>query len=279
MKTLHTLCSAFCIGLALCTAGPAAAQQKINPSKGRIVGGQPTTIEENPWQVAIAPKGETFWCGGSIISDRWIVTAAHCMYDREGGPRIPTAKIRVKIGATNIATQGEWIAIAKAIVHDKYKNRPLDPEREYLDGHDADIALIKLKAPLGKGRSIALASKAVSVVGDLVVTGWGDTSTGGSSSVVLRTVRVPYVPKEICTKPEAYGNRVRFGMLCGGYPEGGKDSCNGDSGGPLVMGKAPNATLVGVVSWGDGCAEAKKYGVYTSVQEYRSWITQTMKQN
>lgn len=270
-----SICSAVVF---LVLASSAYAQHAINPANGRIVGGEPTTIELNPWQVGFAPEGEDFWCGGAVIADRWIVTAAHCFFDGEGGPRIADKDLRVKVGATNIITQGAWVPIEKGFPHKKCANRP-DKDPPYEDANDFDIALIKLKSPLGAGRRIALAAKSLNLAGQtLAVSGWGAIKTDGPSSAVLRRVAIPYVTEDVCNKPESYGGAVRTGMICAG--KDGKDSCQGDSGGPLVLGSYPNATLVGVASFGwDGCAVPKLYGVYSSIMHYRDWITTTLSNN
>src|SRR5262245_16871774 len=146
---------------------PGLVQEEIKPFNRRIVGGEKTDIRQHPWQVALQFKG-TFFCGGSIIAQRWVLTAAHCF-------RAPTrgADWRVKAGATNHQTSGAWAEVERVIVHEKYNATTFEN----------DIALIKLKAPAA-GRVIPLADAAAAIgVGQpLEVTGWGATKEGGDAS-------------------------------------------------------------------------------------------------
>ncbi|XP_021965716.1 trypsin alpha-3 isoform X2 [Folsomia candida] len=132
-----------------------------------------------------------------------------------------------------------------------------------------DIALMRLSSPFTFGtyvRAANLPASGAGVSGNLVVCGWGTTSQGGSLSALLLKVTVPFVNTATCQ--QAYGSQIVPGMICAGT--GGRDSCQGDSGGPLHSG----TTLVGIVSWGYGCAVAGYPGVYASVPYYRNWISQ-----
>ena len=109
----------------------------------------------------------------------------------------------------------------------------------------------------------------------LVVSGWGATTEGGDTVSTLREVGVPYVTRDVCNDPLSYADGVTTNMLCAGVAAGGQDSCQGDSGGPLVFGAGGgNPRLAGVVSWGEGCAQPGKYGVYTRVAIYGDWVKQ-----
>jgi secreted trypsin-like serine protease len=136
-----------------------------------------------------------------------------------------------------------------------------------------DIALIKLKSPIA-GRVIPLAAGSLMVpTGQpLEVTGWGATTEGSGASSTLLRATVPLADTAGCNARDAYNGRIKEGMLCAGYREGGIDSCQGDSGGPLVWRTADGPVLVGIVSWGDGCARKLKYGIYTRVSVFRDWI-------
>jgi secreted trypsin-like serine protease len=251
---------------------PTKAQEAVEKrANDRVVGGKETDIAKHPFQVAISMPGRrSIWCGGSIIDEYWVLTAAHCFFDRSG-KRIPDDRFVVKVGATNIAKQGTWQAIDRIVAHKGY-----DPNT-YLD----DISMIKFSTPTEKNRRIALASSATSdgPPAVAVVTGWGDTTYSGLPSDILREVSIPLVNNVTCNTPDSYGGRVTNQMLCAGRAEGGKDSCQGDSGGPLVLGTGAGATLIGIVSWGEGCAQAKKYGVYTRVSAHRTWISTVMRGN
>jgi secreted trypsin-like serine protease len=242
----------------------ALAQKVIKPPDRRIVGGEKTDIKQHPWQVALQFKG-TFFCGGSIIAQRWVLTAAHCFaFSKSGGDW------RAKAGATNYATAGAWGEVERVIVHEKYNSST----------YENDIALIKLKQP-PPGRVIPLvdASATLQVGQPLEVTGWGATQEGSGGAKELLKASVPYADTTVCNDPASYNGRVRAGMICAGYREGGVDSCQGDSGGPLVWRTSDGPVLVGVVSFGDGCARKLKYGIYTRVSAYRDWIDRAMAAN
>lgn len=261
------------------------AEARSEPSKeeiekranGRIVGGNPTTIERHPHQVAITLKSmiaggvKSAWCGGSIIDKRWVVTAAHCLFFQ--GQRIPDSEFMVKIGATNVATDSTWRPIERAVAHGCY-----NPEGNGKDPDD--IAMMRLSINAASSRVIDMASQTTSTRpgADTVVTGWGAVTEGGPSPAVLREVTVPIVTKQVCmTDKTGYAPFIKDTMICAGYEKGGKDSCNGDSGGPMVLASGQKRTLLGVVSWGEGCARAQGYGVYTRIASYRTWISDVMK--
>ena len=183
------------IGIALAFAGSisfaeqATAQQQVKPFGRRIVGGEKADIKQHPWQVALQLKGN-FACGGSIIAQRWVVTAAHCFdFSARSGDW------RAKAGATNHATSGAWTEVERVIVHEGYKS---------VSGvlHN-DIALIKLKLPPA-GRVIPLmgASGTLPNGQPLEVTGWGVTKEGGGvPSTDLLKANVPLVDTAVCNEP------------------------------------------------------------------------------
>jgi secreted trypsin-like serine protease len=235
----------------------------------RIVGGEPTDIKEHPWQVAIHIKrqGRLFLCSGSLIEQRWVLTAAHC-FDKSTQPGDVTAKA----GVTDYVAKGTWAGIDKLVVHAEY-----DPAT-----HKNDIALIRFKGnPKGDITPSSIrrldAGEVLKADQLLEVTGWGKTETGQGSNQ-LRKAKVPYVENETCNDPGSYNGTILRGMLCAGYRDGGIDACLGDSGGPLVWvkpNKVPPA-LVGIVSFGAGCAQKAKYGVYTRVTAYGDWVAQAI---
>jgi secreted trypsin-like serine protease len=234
--------------------------QFVQASNRRIVGGVETTIRQHPWQVAvqIGSGGDGHLCGGSLVAARWVVTAAHCF-----ARGIRPGDVKIKAGATNYAGEGEWTGVDKIVLHDAYN----------WQSHENDIALIKLAA-VTSGRAIrfAAAREPLREAQLLEVTGWGATSEGGPASRNLKKVQVPLVSNATCNRPEAYQNGVGPGMICAGSRDGGVDACQGDSGGPLVKRGESGPVLVGVVSFGEGCARKLKYGVYTRISHYHGWI-------
>ncbi|XP_043269206.1 trypsin-1-like [Venturia canescens] len=225
---------------------------------GRIVGGEPTSIEYHPYQVSLR-RNERHTCGGSIISETWILTAAHCV------ARAFSSAVSIQAGTSNLSSGGRIIEAKNIIVHDDYSSRT----------SDYDIAVIELEEPLtfdGSIKPIVLApSEDHYRAGSYAtVTGWGLRQIKGSISDQLREVEVPVVSNSECYKLYKQ-RRITDRMLCAGYiGEGGRDACFGDSGGPLVQ----NGQQIGIVSWGYECAHPAYPGVYTRVGALRSWINE-----
>lgn len=156
-----------------------------------------------------------------------------------------------------------WAEVARVVVHEKYDAKTAEH----------DLALIKLRfPPAGENIPIAQPTLRLQPCKLLEVTGRGRTTEGGTASRILQKASLPYVETVLCNVPKAYNGAIRPGMMCAGYHDGGVDSCQGDSGGPLVFDSPDGPVLVGVVSWGDGCARKLKYGVYTRVTAYHDWI-------
>uniref|UniRef100_A0A4W3JUS3 Transmembrane serine protease 3b n=1 Tax=Callorhinchus milii TaxID=7868 RepID=A0A4W3JUS3_CALMI len=227
----------------------------------RIVGGNQSTPGEWPWQASLHFDGHHL-CGGSIIAAQWIVTAAHCLL----------TLWRVYVG---IVEQPETDmlsrAVEKIIHHKKYRGRTFD----------YDIALIKLDIQLtfdDQVQPICLPNSEQEFVEGKTcwISGWGTTNEGDKISVGLREAQVPLISNNVCSRPDVYSRRITSRMICAGSLEGGVDSCQGDSGGPLACKENHAWKLVGITSWGAGCAKQNKPGVYTRVTEYLDWIHEQM---
>jgi secreted trypsin-like serine protease len=241
----------------------------------RIVGGFPTSIEINPWQVAliqglVAEPVRSQFCGGSIIDPEWVITAAHCM-DNLIVNKTP-ARVNVVAGTTRYKEGGQRIAVKRIVVHPAW-NR---------EKNDNDVALLQLSrrltsTPSMRAVQLVAAGTAFAAPIPLQVTGWGATSEGGSGSDALLAAIVPLVPNNVCNAPDSYAGRVTANMFCAGNRDGGRDSCQGDSGGPIWTTIDGKQTLVGVVSFGDGCARRLKYGIYTRLANYTAWAQLTMR--
>lgn len=223
---------------------------------GRIVGGILAPSNSVPWIISLQVYGHHI-CGGSIISSKRILTAAHCTDD------VPAFILFIRAGSLNYTTGGQLINVKSVTQHNEFNSTTLTN----------DIAIIKLAAQLilssPSVRAIKLPKQDASIRSKSLasVAGWGFTSeNSGNVSTVLRSVQVPIVDQRQCNK--WYDGAIDAGMVCAGEKDGEKDSCTYDSGGPLTL----NNRLIGVVSWGAGCARPEKPGVYTRVAHFRDWV-------
>jgi secreted trypsin-like serine protease len=144
---------------------------------------------------------------------------------------------------------------------------------------DNDFALLKLQAAMTLGQIIPYADAKTEVPDgtSACVSGWGATAEGAPGSLDLLGVNVPTISNDLCNAPASYNGDVLPSMLCAGRDIGGIDSCQGDSGGPLSMTIDGTARLIGVVSWGEGCARRLKYGIYSRISTVTDWIAETTK--
>nr|AEI58590.1 serine protease [Eupolyphaga sinensis] len=239
--------------LVACVAGNPAPQLDKPRLDGRIVGGSTTTIQNFPYQVSLQYGGSHI-CGGSIISANYVLTAAHCIIGS-------ASQHRIRVGSTFSNSGGTIYNAAQVIRHASYNSRTLD----------YDIGLVRTSSGIVGGSgvaSIALQTANIAAGTSAVVSGWGTTSEGGSASTTLRQVAVPIVADAACNSAYASYGGITARMICAGFTAGGRDACQGDSGGPLVAG----GRLVGVVSWGVGCARPNFPGVYAKVSNLRSWV-------
>ncbi|XP_028937670.1 trypsin-like [Ornithorhynchus anatinus] len=221
----------------------------------KIVGGYTCAENALPYQVSL--NSGYHFCGGSLINSQWVVSAAHCYKSR----------IQVRLGEHDIdVLEGteQFIDSSKVIRHPNYDSWILDN----------DIMLIKLSTPAtldSRVASVSLPSSCVEAETTCLISGWGNTLSSGSNyPSLLQCLDAPVLSDTDCHN--AYPGEITENMICLGFLEGGKDSCQGDSGGPVVC----NGELQGIVSWGYGCAQKNRPGVYTKVCNYVSWIRDTM---
>ena len=197
-----------------------------------------------------------------------MLTAAHCVIGEKA------AGLKVWVGGHDLRRPGQGVKakVKKIIIHPNYNDNTLRN----------DIALLRLKKPVAGGiaavtPATAQATGTHAKPGKLAtVSGWGALSENGGSPKVLHKVRLPIVGNGECNAPAAYDGEVGGKQICAGLKQGGKDSCFGDSGGPLWVRVGGEDFLVGIVSWGEGCAQPRKYGVYTRVAGYLNWIDSKM---
>jgi len=230
-----------------------------------IVGGNPVSISDHPYQVSLEVATDPGWvmtCGGTILTPEWIVTAAHCLeYIPNGGSSYVTAtSVSVASGVTTLPATN-YVSADQVHLHPDWDRYTMAN----------DIGLIHLGTPVQAGSLPVLDLESHPNDEDqLFVTGWGRTSWGGSASDVLRGVSV-WVDDSCGSYPgPSLLPVIDSLMICAGGQ--GADSCQGDSGGPLVGNYAGVLYLVGIVSWGEGCAQAAYPGVYTRASKYLDWI-------
>ncbi|XP_046964272.1 trypsin, alkaline C-like [Vanessa cardui] len=230
----------------------------------RIIGGSVTTIGQYPSGVALLYSwtglgNHVQACGGTIINNRSVLTAAHCVV----GDSI--SRWRSRVGSTNANSGGVVHTTSRLIVHPYYNRATIDN----------DVAIVQISGSFSFNNNVRASQIAGSNynLGDnqpVWAIGWGTTSVGGRPSEQLRHVQIWTVNQATCrTRYAELRRTITDNMLCSGWLDvGGRDQCQGDSGGPLFH----NGVVVGVCSWGERCALARYPGVNARVSRYTSWI-------
>ncbi|KAB5571247.1 hypothetical protein PHYPO_G00222830 [Pangasianodon hypophthalmus] len=241
-------------------------------NRTRIIGGQSASPGDIPWQVALVIHStQQVFCGGSILSERWVITAAHCIEESKQRPFF------IRVGEHNVNKKEgteQDLEVEKAIMHPSY-----DPSTSL---YNHDIALVRLRSSIlftDHVRSICLGPSSFSETllqsGTLAtISGWGRLLFHGRAAETLQIAEVPYVDRSDCK--ESSSERITHYMFCAGYQDASKDACHGDSGGPHANQYQGTWFLTGIVSWGEECAKKGKYGVYTRVGNYYKWIQYVM---
>lgn len=268
--------SLIAVGIALGVAGCSSAGGDESATSSKVVGGEYASIEDFPWQVSVRNtfQGEHF-CGGSILSEHWVLTANHCVYPDQD----PTS-LRVMAGSSelNVPRDAQFRTVEKIVPYPGFVNT--------LYGKDA--ALLYFGAPLIFSSTVApitMATDADRTAGltdegvIATVTGWGALRDGSElQPSTLRAVDVPIVSNERAAS--LYEQDITDDQLAAGdLVNGGKDTCQGDSGGPLTVKKGSTAILAGITSWGTGCALAKYPGMYGRVSSFEPWINCWLQQS
>ncbi|RXN16592.1 coagulation factor VII-like protein [Labeo rohita] len=235
----------------------------------RIVKGNVCPKGHCPWQ-ALLEHNSQYKCGAVILDSQWILTAAHCVWEKD--PNHLQVTVGEHIRGKDEGTE-QMRKVSKVFIHPLFNH----------SSTDNDIALLRLLSPVTLGPfaiPVCLPpvngtfGHTIGAVRMSTVSGWGHLAQSGPPSLVLQKLEVPRVSLDECKAKS--GLKVTRNMLCAGFIEGGRDSCQGDSGGPLVTCYKNTWFLTGIVSWGKGCARAGFYGIYTRVSVFVEWIAKTV---
>ncbi|KAI9559691.1 hypothetical protein GHT06_013696 [Daphnia sinensis] len=245
----------------------------IKGRKAKIVNGDETFEGEFPWMVSLVGLRGELICGGVLIHKKWVLTAAHCIRKEATQFQVSVAWNR---GENNIPNEARMFRINRIVNHPSY-----DPVKSKVAD---DIALINLAQEAAWSdlvKPICLPDPVKESLTGVMATvaGWGHDKSGGRHATKLRKVGVPILANEKCKQWLVEGRKdlaITENSMCAGYEEGGKDSCNGDSGGPLMIQEKSHHVAIGLVSGGIGCALPKLPGIYTRIDNYLEWISQTL---
>ncbi|XP_007955775.1 kallikrein-8-like [Orycteropus afer afer] len=230
----------------------------LRAQEPKVLGGKECEPHSQPWQVGLF-QGTRLLCGGVLIDDSWVLTAAHCK----------KPKYTVRLGDHNLNSKDgreQEMAVAQSIPHPGYNSSSQD--------HKHDLMLIRLRGQASLGstvKPIQLADRCPEAGQQCTISGWGTvTSPRENFPDTLNCAEIKIFPRKQCE--DAYPRKVTDGMICAG-DSSGADTCQGDSGGPLVC----RGVLQGITSWGsDPCGQPKRPGVYTNICRYLDWIKKTV---
>merc|ERR1712080_360267 len=232
----------------------------------KIVGGWEVTAHELPYQAGFTRSSGSFFCGGTIIREDTVLTAAYCT----SGMSASGISITLGDHQRNQANSNRITRQCTQIIqHNNYQ--PLTINN--------DISLLKMSSIsfndyMRPACQPQWSNSDLYVALDAVISGWRSTRSGGSVTQELRAVCAPFITKNQCRNSGYSSASITEAMLCAGdVANGGVDACQGDSGGPLCYKRSGRMEIVGIVSWGSGCAQANYPGVYADVPYFQSWIS------
>ncbi|XP_051554166.1 uncharacterized protein LOC127441053 [Myxocyprinus asiaticus] len=238
--------------------------RNLTHPRSRIMGGSPAPLGSWPWLVNLRLDG-ALMCGGVLVDSSWVVTAAHCFAGSRS--EIYWTAVVGEFDLTKTDPDEQVMKVNRIITHPKFNPKTFNN----------DIALVELSSPVilsEKVTPVCLPSDLDPPAGTpCLVAGWGSLYEDGPSADVVMEAKVPLLSQTTCRS--ALGKELLTNtMFCAGYLSGGIDSCQGDSGGPLIFQDhlSGRFQLFGITSWGDGCGERGKPGVYTRVTAFSDWV-------
>ncbi|CAK9301690.1 unnamed protein product [Gordionus sp. m RMFG-2023] len=240
-----------------------------------IVGGIPTQITEYPFMVSLRVNSR-YVCAGIILDSNKILTVAHCFR-----PSIPHSLYSIHCGKSKKygnEPNEKLLSIKSVIIHEGFVRE--DGLRDAFK-YDNDIAIVKLNESLKFTENITNAvlpkyNENLTPGTYCCVAGWGDTNDGGDQNN-LNEICIPTWNRIKCNMKQFHNSKISPNMICAGEEAGGVDACQGDSGGALFCTTTSGKKVSGLVSWGKGCAESDKPGVYVDLSKYIKWIERNSK--
>ncbi|XP_067866407.1 acrosin-like [Heterodontus francisci] len=271
------VCAVFVSGFIILANGEALIQcgtrsVTVRTSQSRIVGGRDAVEGAWPWQVSLqVTSRHAHMCGATVISHWWLLSAAHCFPATNGWNN--KNQWRAVMGLRELGNSDKWTISRKIdtlILHEGYNSV-----------HN-DVAVLKVDKAIRFGDYIRAACLPkpgkfhIEKWNHCHVTGWGLMEENGVPARILQEAGVKLIPLETCQQSNWYGHYVSDKMICAGFAGGGIDACQGDSGGPLScqLKGSDRFYVVGIVNWGQGCAQRFKPGVYAATSMYGEWIEQ-----